>query len=61
MNIFKWIGGFILVIWLLAILFRVGNSLIHDLLILAFILFIIDLLYNEDKSKENKSKENKSK
>ncbi|KYH29113.1 MULTISPECIES: DUF5670 family protein [Clostridium] len=51
MSIFNWIGGFILIIWLLAILFKIGNALIHDLLILAFIIFIIGLLYDENKSK----------
>lgn len=50
MGLFGWLGGLVLFTWLGAIIFRIGNALMHNLVTLAAILFIIDLLYNKEKS-----------
>lgn len=50
MSILKWLGGLVILIWLGAIIFRIGTSLIHNLITVAAIIFIIDLLYNKEKS-----------
>ncbi|WP_147590103.1 lmo0937 family membrane protein [Clostridium polynesiense] len=44
MGFLRWIGGIILLIWLLGLLFKMGGSLIHLLLVIAVIVFIIDFL-----------------
>ena len=47
MKFLKWIGGIILFIWLIGLLFRVGGNLIHILLIIAVIVFISDQVFGK--------------
>jgi hypothetical protein len=42
MGLLSWIGGFILVIWLLGFVFSIGGAMIHLLLVVAAITFIFD-------------------
>jgi hypothetical protein len=42
MSFLKWIGGIVLAIWLIGLIFSIGGVLIHWLLVVAAIVFIID-------------------
>ncbi|MDF2594664.1 MAG: hypothetical protein K0R69_1005 [Clostridia bacterium] len=44
MGFLRWLGGIVVFFWLMGFLFRVGGGLIHILLIVAAVVFIIDLL-----------------
>ena len=52
MGVLRWIGGIVVLFWLLGFLFRIGGGLIHILLIVAAIVFIVDFITN----KTNKNK-----
>ena len=49
MTFLRWLGGFVVLFWLIGILFSKGGSLINILLIVAAIVFIIDILYSKRK------------
>ena len=51
MNILRWIGGFVVFFWLLGLLFRIGGSLINILLVVAAVIFIVDVIFGRDRSK----------
>ena len=44
MRFLRWLGGIVVLIWLLGLLFRIGGSLIHILLVVAVIVFIFDII-----------------
>ena len=44
MGFLRWLGGIVVAIWLLGLLFRIGGGLIHILLIVAAIVFIVDFI-----------------
>ncbi|AGK97240.1 hypothetical protein Clopa_2377 [Clostridium pasteurianum BC1] len=44
MTLLKWIGGIVIVFWILGLLFRIGGVLINWLLLIAAIVFIVDLI-----------------
>ncbi|MCF0147820.1 MAG: lmo0937 family membrane protein [Clostridium sp.] len=44
MGFLRWLGGIVVAIWLLGLLFRIGGGLIHILLVVAAIVFIADLI-----------------
>lgn len=43
MTLLRWIGAIVVLFWILGFLFRVGGAMIHWLLILAVIVFIVDV------------------
>ncbi|MBZ9687717.1 lmo0937 family membrane protein [Clostridium estertheticum] len=43
MGFLRWIGGIVVFFWALGLIFRIGGSMIHLLLIVAAIVFIVDL------------------
>jgi hypothetical protein len=49
MGILSVIGGIVVVLWILGLIFSVGGELIHLLLVAAVIAFIIDFLRGRDK------------
>ncbi|NLP29221.1 MAG: lmo0937 family membrane protein [Clostridia bacterium] len=51
MSILRWIGGFVVFFWLLGLLFRIGGSLINILLVVAAVIFIVDVIFGRDRSK----------
>lgn len=51
MSILRWIGGFVVFFWLLGLLFRIGGSLINILLVVAAVIFIVDVIFGRNKSK----------
>ncbi len=50
MGFLRWLGGIILVFWLLGFLFKIGGSMIHLLIIVAAIVFIIDFIRGKGKN-----------
>ncbi|MBU3092684.1 lmo0937 family membrane protein [Clostridium sp. CF011] len=44
MGVLRWIGGIVVFFWALGLIFRVGGSMIHILLLIAAIVFIVDML-----------------
>lgn len=50
MTILRWLGGFVLLFWIIGLIFRIGGSLINLLLIVAAIVFIIDALFGRKRN-----------
>ncbi|MBU3159931.1 hypothetical protein KPL37_09215 [Clostridium frigoris] len=50
MTFLRWLGGFVVLVWLMGVLFSKGGSLINILLIVAAIVFIIDILFSKRKN-----------
>ncbi|MFL0268595.1 DUF5670 family protein [Candidatus Clostridium radicumherbarum] len=50
MAVLRWIGGFVVLFWLIGLIFRIGGSMINLLLIVAAVVFIIDAIFGRKKS-----------
>ena len=50
MVFLRWLGGIVVLFWLLGLLFKVGGGFIHILLIVAAAVFLIDLITGRSKS-----------
>lgn len=44
MTLLRWIGGIVVFFWVLGLIFRIGGTLIHWLLLIAAIAFIWDVV-----------------
>ncbi|HEY8892232.1 MAG TPA: lmo0937 family membrane protein [Clostridium sp.] len=44
MGCLRMIGGVVVFVWLLGLLFKIGGGLIHLLLVVAVIVFIVDIV-----------------
>ena len=44
MGFLSWIGGIILCFWVLGLIFSVGGLMIHWLLVIAAIMFIVNMI-----------------
>lgn len=44
MGFLSWLGGIVILVWLLGFIFQIGGGLIHTLLVVAAIVFIIDFI-----------------
>jgi hypothetical protein len=51
MNFLRWLGGFVVLFWLIGILLSIGGNLINILLIVAAIVFVIDAVSGRIKRK----------
>lgn len=47
MGILSWIGGVVVLFWLLGFVLHVGGGLIHILLVIAVIVFIVDVVFGK--------------
>ena len=45
MGFLRWIGGIVVFFWVLGLIFKIGGSMIHLLLVIAAIVFIIDMIF----------------
>lgn len=43
MGFLRWLGGIIVFFWLLGFILRIGGGMIHLLIVVAVIVFLIDL------------------
>jgi hypothetical protein len=50
MTFLRWLGGFVVLFWLMGILLSIGGNLINILLIVAAIVFVIDALSSRRKT-----------
>lgn len=50
MTLLRWIGGFVVLFWLIGLIFRIGGSLINLLLIVAAVVFIVDAVFGRRKT-----------
>jgi hypothetical protein len=44
MGFLRWIGGIVVIIWLLGFALRIGGGMIHMLLVIAVIVFVFDFV-----------------
>ena len=44
MGFLRWIGGIVVLFWALGLIFRIGGGMIHVLLVIAAIVFIVDMI-----------------
>ena len=49
MAFLRWLGGFVVLFWLIGLIFKIGGSLINLLLLLAAIIFVIDAIWGKKK------------
>ncbi|WP_106059823.1 lmo0937 family membrane protein [Clostridium vincentii] len=49
MGFLRWLGGIVIIIWLLGLLLRIGGGVIHILLVVAVVAFIFDFLFGRRK------------
>ena len=50
MGILRWIGGIVLCFWVLGLIFKIGGGAIHLLLIIAAIVFFMDMFFGREKA-----------
>ncbi|MBU3090771.1 hypothetical protein KPL35_01525 [Clostridium sp. CF011] len=50
MTFLRWLGGFVVLFWLMGVLFSIGGSLINILLVVAAIVFVIDVLSSKKRN-----------
>lgn len=43
MRLLRWVGGIVVLFWALGLVFRIGGTMIHLLLVMAAIVFIVDM------------------
>lgn len=49
MSILRWIGGIVVLFWIIGLIFRIGGSLINLLLLIAAVIFVVDALFGRRK------------
>jgi hypothetical protein len=49
LTFLRWLGGFVVLFWLIGILLSIGGNLINILLIVAAIVFVIDAISSRRK------------
>ncbi|MDF2882094.1 MAG: hypothetical protein K0R54_2651 [Clostridiaceae bacterium] len=50
MIFLRWLGGIVLVFWFIGLIFRIGGSLINLLLLIAALIFVVDVILGRKKS-----------
>ncbi|WP_125001704.1 lmo0937 family membrane protein [Clostridium tagluense] len=50
MGFLRWLGGIVIFFWALGLIFRIGGSMIHLLLVVAAIVFVVDMLFARKKT-----------
>ncbi|MGH4139978.1 lmo0937 family membrane protein [Clostridium sp.] len=45
MGFLRWLGGIVVFFWALGLIFKIGGSMIHLLLVVAAIVFIVDMVF----------------
>lgn len=51
MNFLRWLGGFVVLFWLIGLIFKIGGSFINLLLLVAALIFVFDALFGRRKSR----------
>lgn len=50
MAFLRWLGGFVVLFWLIGLIFKIGGGLINILLLVAAIIFVIDAIFGRKKT-----------
>lgn len=50
MIFLRWLGGIVLIFWLIGLILRIGGSLINLLLLIAALVFVVDVILGRKKS-----------
>jgi len=50
MTFLRWLGGFVVMFWLIGLIFSIGGSLINLLLLVAALIFVIDAIFGRRKT-----------
>lgn len=50
MTVLRFIGGLVVLFWLIGLIFRIGGSLINILIAAAAVVFIMDALFGRKKA-----------
>jgi len=50
MTFLRWLGGFVVMFWLIGLIFSIGGSLINLLLLVAALIFVVDALFGRRKT-----------
>lgn len=50
MGFLRWLGGIVIVFWLIGLIFKIGGTFINVLLIIAALVFLIDFIFGRRKS-----------
>ncbi|WP_164850184.1 DUF5670 family protein [Clostridium prolinivorans] len=50
MTFLRWIGGFIVLFWLITLIFKIGGNIINILIIASAAVFILDILFTKKKA-----------
>lgn len=50
LTFLKWLGGIVLLFWVIGLIFKIGGSFINILLLVAVVVFIVDALFGKDKT-----------
>lgn len=52
MGFLRWLGGIVVLFWALGLIFRIGGTMIHLLLVAAAIVFIVDISIEKGRRKK---------
>jgi len=44
MGLLRWIGAIVVCFWVLGLIFSLGGSMVHILLVVAAIMFVLDMI-----------------
>ncbi|WP_190285328.1 hypothetical protein [Clostridium sp. JN-1] len=47
MSFFQWLGGFILLTLIIGLIFKIGGNVINLLLLIAALIFIVDITFSK--------------
>lgn len=50
MAFLRWLGGFVVLFWLIGLIFRIGGNMINLLLLVAALIFVIDAIFGRKKT-----------
>ncbi|SHJ46573.1 hypothetical protein SAMN05444401_3117 [Clostridium amylolyticum] len=50
MGFLRWLGGIVIVFWLIGLIFKIGGAFINVLLVIAALVFLIDFIFGRRKS-----------
>ena len=50
MGFLRWLGGIVVLFWAIGLIFRIGGGMIHILLVIAAIVFIMDLIFGRKRT-----------
>ena len=50
MAFLRWLGGFVVLFWLIGLIFKIGGGLINILLLVAAVIFVLDAIFGRKKT-----------